>query len=54
MERERERERERETNDTCYNCELNRWWQQNCYNYKAKKSITAGTAKENSQLQYFF
>ena len=23
-ERERERERERETNDTCYNCELNR------------------------------
>ena len=21
---ERERERERETNDTCYNCELNR------------------------------
>jgi len=36
-----------------YNCKPNHWGEQNCCKYKAKKSITTDTTKENSWPQYF-
>ena len=45
--------RERERCDICYNCELSCWEEQNYYDCKAKETISASIAKENSRLQYY-